>query len=314
MMEDLTRMAIFARVVEAKSFSEAARRLGMSKSQVSKQVANLERSLTARLLNRTTRRLSLTEIGTAYYEHCARIVEEVKEAELAVSQFGSEPRGIIRVNASVEIGTLQIAPALPAFLVQCPKVSVDMTLSDRPIDLAEEGYDLAIRVAWKDEPGLTVVARELAPSRRKVCATPDYFERHGLPQAPDDLVHHNCLTYVGGGSKGDRWGFAVAEGKFSVPVSGNLRINDNEALWQAARGGSGIAFLPTYIVGQDLQRGLLQAVLNEYMSVDRSIYAIYLSNRHLSPKVRAFIDFLLVRFGPQPYWDRSEGEVGASLT
>ncbi|MGQ0658561.1 MAG: LysR family transcriptional regulator [Chromatiales bacterium] len=306
-MEDLMRMATFARVVEAKSFSEAARRLGMSKSQVSKQVASLERSLRARLLNRTTRKLSLTEIGAAYYEHCARIVEEVKEAELAVSQFRSEPRGVIRVNASVEFGTLQVAPALPAFLAQFPEVSVDMTLSDRSIDLAEEGCDLAIRVAWKDEPGLTVVARELAPSQRKVCATPNYLERHGVPQAPNDLVHHNCLTYTGSGSKDDWWSFVGPEGEITVPVSGNLRINDNEALWQAARGGLGIAFLPTYIVGQDLQQGVLRAVLTEYMPGERSIYAIYLPTRHLSPKVRAFIDFFLALYAPPPYWDREVG-------
>jgi DNA-binding transcriptional LysR family regulator len=303
-MEDLVRMAIFARVVEAKSFSEAARRLGMSKSQVSKQVASLERSLSAKLLNRTTRRLSLTEIGTAYYEHCARIVEEAKEAELAVSRFRSEPRGIIRVNASVEFATLQVAPALPAFLAQYPEVSVNMTLSDRFVDLAEEGYDVAIRVAWKDEPGLTMVARELAPSRRQVCATPRYFELHGVPQSPNDLVKHNCLVYAGSDAKGDRWGFVGPEGEISVPISGNLRINDNEALWQAARGGLGIAFLPTYIVGEDLQRGVLQAVLTQYMPVERSIYAIYLPTRHLSPKVRAFIDFFLALYRPSPPWDR----------
>lgn len=298
------RMAIFARVVEAKSFSEAARHLGMSKSQVSKQVANLERSLGARLLNRTTRRLSLTEIGAGYYEHCARIVQELEDAKLAVGRLQSDPRGVIRVNASVEFGTLQVAPALPAFLAEYPEVSVEMTLSDRFIDLAEEGYDLAIRVAWKDEPGLTVVARELARSQRKVCATPNYFERHGVPQAPNDLVHHNCLTYAGSGSKGEWWSFVGQQGEISVPISGNLRINDNEALWQAARGGLGIAFLPTYIVGQDLQQGVLQAVLTEYMPVERSIYAIYLPNRHLSPKVRAFIDFFLALYSPSPQWDR----------
>jgi DNA-binding transcriptional LysR family regulator len=303
-MEDLMRMAIFARVVEAKSFSEAARRLGMSKSQVSKQVANLERSLGARLLNRTTRRLSLTEIGAGYYEHCARIVQELEDAKLAVGRLQSDPRGVIRVNASVEFGTLQVAPALPAFLAQYPEVSVEMTLSDRFVDLAEEGYDLAIRVAWKDEPGLTVVARELARSQRKVCATPNYFERHGVPQAPNDLIHHNCLIYAGSGSKGEWWSFVGPEGEISVPVSGNLRINDTEALWQAVRGGSGIAFLPTYIVGRDLQQGVLQAVLAEYIPAERSIYAIYLPNRHLSPKVRAFIDFFLALYGPSPYWDQ----------
>src|SRR5688572_25640125 len=241
-MEDLVRMAIFARVVEGKSFSEAARRLGMSKSQISKQVANLERSLSARLLNRTTRKLSLTEVGSSYYEHCARIVREMEEAKLAVGRLQSGPRGVLRVNASVEFGTLQIAPALPAFLAQYPEVTVDMTLSDRFVDLAEEGYDLAIRAAWKEEPGLTVIARELAPIRRKVCATPEYLKQHGVPLTPQDLAHHNCLTYTGGGAKGDWWAFEGREGKTSVPVSGNLSINDNEALWRAVRGGSGIAF------------------------------------------------------------------------
>lgn len=306
-MEDLMRMAIFARVVQAKSFSEAARRLRMSKSQVSKQVASLERSLGARLLNRTTRKLSLTEIGAAYYEHCARIVEEAKEAEFAVSRFHSEPRGIIRVNASVEFGTLQVAPALPAFLAKFPQVIVDMTLSDRSIDLAEEGYDLAIRTAWKDEPGLNVVARQLTPSQRKVCATRAYFERHGVPQAPNDLLRHNCLIYAASGSKGDWWSFVGTDGEITVPVSGNLRINDNEALWHAARGGLGIAFLPTFIVGQDLQQGVLRAVLTEYMPGERSIYAIYLPNRYLSPKVRAFIDFFLALYAPSPHWDRGVG-------
>ena len=302
------RMAIFARVVEAKSFSEAARRLRMSKSQVSKQVASLERSLGARLLNRTTRKLSLTESGAAYYEHCARIVEEAKQAELAIGRFRSAPRGVIKVNASVEFGTLQVAPALPAFLARFPEVSVDMTLSDRSIDLAEEGYDLAIRTAWKDEPGLNVIARQLAQSHRKVCATPEYFERHGAPLKPDDLVRHNCLIYADSGSRGDWWSFVGPEGEIAVPVSGNLRINDNEALWQAARRGLGIAFLPTFIVGQDLQQGVLRAVLTEYMPGERAIYAIYLPNRYLSPKVRAFIDFFLALYLPSPHWDRIPGE------
>jgi DNA-binding transcriptional LysR family regulator len=306
-MEDLMRMAIFARVVETKSFSEAARRLRMSKSQVSKQVARLERSLAARLLNRTTRRLSLTEIGAAYYEHCARIVQEAKEAELAVSRFRSGPRGIIRVNASVEFGTLQVAPALPTFLAQYPEVSVDMTLSDRPIDLAEEGYDLAIRGAWKHELGLNVVARELTPIQRKVCATPNYFERYGMPRAPSELIHHNCFVNADSGSKVVSWSFVGPEEEISVPISGTLRINDNEALWRAARGGSGIAFLPTYIIGEDLQQGVLQAALTEYAPIERSIYAIYLSNRHLSPKVRAFIDFFLALYGPSPDWNQEVG-------
>jgi DNA-binding transcriptional LysR family regulator len=303
-MKDLTGMATFARVAEAKSFSAAARRLNLSKSVVSKHVAKLEKSFGARLLNRTTRRLSLTEIGAAFYEHCARIVEEAEKAELAVGRFSSAPRGVIKINASVEFGTVHVAPALPVFLAQYPEVSIDMTLSDRFIDLAEEGYDVAIRSAWKDEPGLNLVARELAPIRRKVCATPEYFKRHGIPQAPGDLIRHNCLIYTSSGGKNEWWRLVGPEGEISVPVSGNLRINDNEALWRAVLGGVGVALLPTFLIGEDLQRGALQEALTEYTSLERSVYAVYLPNRHLSPKLRTFIDFLVARFGPQPYWDR----------
>ena len=303
-MKDLTGMAIFARVAEAKSFSVAARRLKLSKSVVSKHVSKLEKSLGARLLNRTTRRLSLTEIGAAFYEHCARMVEEAEQAELVVGRLGAAPRGVLKLNASVEFGTVHVAPALPGFLTQYPEVSIDMTLSDRFVDLAEEGYDVAIRSAWRDEPGPNLVARELAPIRRKVCATPDYFQRHGLPHAPDDLIHHNCLIYTGSGGQAAWWRLVGPDGELSVPVSGNLRINDNEALWRAVRGGIGVALLPTFLMGEDVQQGTLQAALTDYTSVERSVYAVYLPNRHLSPKVRALIDFLLERYGPLPPWDR----------
>lgn len=303
-MKDLTGMAIFARVAEAKSFSLAARRLNLSKSVVSKHVAKLEKSLGARLLNRTTRSLSLTEIGAAFYEHCARIVEEAEKAELVAGNFGSAPRGVIKLNASVEFGTVHVAPALPVFLAKFPEVSIDMTLSDRFVDMAEEGYDVAIRTAWRDELGLNLVARELAPSRRKACATPDYFERHGMPQVPNDLINHNCLIYTRGGADGEWWRFIGPDGEISVPVSGNLRINDNEALWRAVLGGVGVALLPTFLIGGDLQRAALQAALTDYTALERSVYAVYLPSRNLSPKVRAFIDFLIARFGPEPYWDQ----------
>jgi DNA-binding transcriptional LysR family regulator len=303
-MKDLIGMAIFARVAEVRSFSLAARRLNLSKSVVSKHVSKLEKSLGARLLNRTTRSLSLTEIGAAFYEHCARIVEEAEKAELVVGNFGSAPRGVIKVNASVEFGTVHVAPALPVFLAKYPEVSIDMTLSDRFVDLAEEGYDVAIRTAWRDELGPNLVARELAPIQRKACATPDYFERHGIPDVPSDLINHNCLIYTRGGSDGQWWRFMGPAGEISVPVSGNLRLNDNEALWRAVLGGVGVALLPTFLIGEDLQRGALQATLTDYTALERSVYAVYLPSRNLSPKVRAFIDFLIARFGPEPYWDQ----------
>lgn len=300
-MDDLTGMAVFARVVEEKSLSGAARHLGMSKSSVSKLIARLEQSLGARLLNRTTRQMSVTEAGAAFYAHCARIVLEVEEARLAVGRLHAEPRGLLKVSASVAFGTLHIAPALPPFLERFPDMSVDMTIHDRFVDLADEGYDVAVRIAR--DPGQNIVARKLAPVHRKVCATPGYFARHGIPRAPADLATHNCLTYTHMRPH-DQWHFRGPDADVAVPVSGNLTLNDDEALSQAVLGGLGVAILPTFIVGRDLQAGRLQAVLSEYVPADQHIYAVYLPNRHLSPKVRVFIDFLLERYGPEPYWDR----------
>jgi DNA-binding transcriptional LysR family regulator len=297
-MEDLERMAIFARVVEAKSFSAAARRLGMSKSLVSKQVARLERSLGARLLNRTTRTMSVTEVGAVFYEHCARMLDEVEEARLAVSRLHGEPRGTLKITAPVAFGTLHVAPALPDFLARYPDLSIDMTITDRFADLAEDGYDVALRIA--KDPGQNLVARRLAPVNRNVCATSDYFQRHGVPRTPHDLAHHNCLTYT----YLDQWHLRGPDGELAVPTSGNLRLNDDEALSQAVLGGLGVALLPTFIIGKDLQAGRLQSVLAQYVPLERHVYAVYLPNRHLSPKVRVFIDFLLERFGSPPYWDR----------
>ncbi|MEO8346145.1 MAG: LysR family transcriptional regulator [Betaproteobacteria bacterium] len=306
-MENLTAMAVFAKVVEEKSLSGAARELGLSKSSVSKLVARLEKSLGARLLNRTTRQMSPTEAGAAYYDHCARIVEEMEEAKLAVSRLHSEPRGVLKVSASVAFGTLHIAPLFSDFLTRYPEVKVDMTINDRFVDLADEGFDVAIRIA--KDPGLNIVARKLAPVFRKICGTPDYFARRGVPRAATDLAGHNCLTYTYVHPK-DLWRLQGPEGDVSVPVAGNLRLNDDEALSQAVLGGLGLAVLPTFIVGEDLQAGRLRSVLSEYALPEQDVYAVYLPTRHLSAKVRAFIDFLLERFGPEPYWDRIVEEVG----
>jgi DNA-binding transcriptional LysR family regulator len=302
-MKNLAGMAIFAHVVEARSFSAAAQRLGMSKSMVSKEVTKLERNLGARLLNRTTRKLSLTEIGAAFYESCARIVQEAREAEVLVGRLHAEPRGVLRLTAPVAFGTLHVAPALPEFLAQYPDLRIDLTIGDRQFDLAEEGFDLAIRIARVLPDNL--VARRLAPINRVVCAAPAYFERHGTPDRPADLARHNCLVYTHA-SPDSQWRFRSGKGAEEevVPVRGNLTLNDDEALWQATIGALGIALLPTFIVGNDLQSGRLQAVLTEHVPVERNLHALYLPNRHLSAKVRVFIDFLVARFSPEPYWDR----------
>jgi DNA-binding transcriptional LysR family regulator len=300
-MDDLARMAIFARVVEEKSFSAAARRLDLSKSLVSKQITQLEKSVGARLLNRTTRALSVTEAGALFYEHCARIVEEAEEAKLAISRLQAAPRGILRISAPVAFGRLHVASALPEFLKAHPELKVDMVTTDRFVDLADEGYDVVVRIV--DQPTPNVVARRLAPLNRRICATPDYFARHGVPQTPADLEGHNCLTYTYFNPQ-DLWRLHGPDGEISVRASGNLRLNDDDSLAEAVLRGLGIAILPTFIIGKELQAGRLQAVLTEYVPVERHIYAVYLPNRHLSAKVRAFIDYFLEHIGTDPYWDR----------
>ncbi len=300
-MEDLQRMAIFARVVEHKSFSAAARSLNLSKSLVSKHITQLEKSIGARLLNRTTRALSLTEAGADFYDHCARIVEELEDAKLAVSRLHTEPRGLLRISSSVSFGRLHIAPALADFLEAYPEVKIDMVATDRFVDLAEEGFDVVVRIVG--EPAPNVVARKLAPAHRKMCATPEYFARHGAPKTVQDLEHHNCLIYTYFNPQGP-WRLRGPDGDISVRAPGNLRLNDDDVLAEAVLRGVGIGLLPTFIVGKDLQSGRLQSVLSEYIPLERHVYAVYLPTRHLSAKVRCFIDFLLARFSPEPYWDR----------
>jgi DNA-binding transcriptional LysR family regulator len=300
---DLNDMVTFARVVEAKSFSKAARDLGASKSRISKSIAKLERSLKARLLNRSTRGLSLTEVGAVFYEHCRRVSDEADQALAAVTLLHSEPRGVLKLTASVAFGTLHVAPALPELLGRYPDLAIDMTITDRIVDLVEEGYDLAIRIAT--DPGQNLVARKLAPIRRVACATPEYFRQRGVPKTPQDLLDHNCLHYTHFSAQGE-WHFKGPGGDISVPLTGDLRINDDEAFSQAVLGGLGVALLPTFIIGRELQSGRLQAVLSEYVPLERHVYAVRLPSIHLPPKVRAFVDFLCNRFGPEPYWDRLE--------
>lgn len=300
-MHDINDMLLFAQVVKARSFSGAAARLGISKSRVSKSVARLEAALGVRLLQRSTRRLSLTEVGEAYFEHCDRIVDEMAQAENTIGSLHREPRGKLRFSAPVAFSTLHVAPALADFMLQYPELAVDMTISDRLVNLVDEGYDLALRIA--PAPGDNLVARRLAPIRRKICGSPAYLARWGVPEKPEDLAGHNCLDYTYLTTQGF-WHLRGPAGDISVPVAGSLRINDDEALSQAVLGGLGLALLPTFIVGSELQAGRLVEVLPGYVPVERFIYAVHLPNRHLPLKVRAFIDFLQQRFGDEPEWDR----------
>lgn len=307
-MHDLNDMLIFAQVVKAKSFSGAAQRMNTSKSSVSKAVSRLEAALGVRLLHRSTRRLGLTEIGEAYFEHCDRILDELVLADSTVNRLHLEPRGTLKISAPVAFSTLHVAPALPDFMAQYPDLCVDLTISDRFVDLVDEGYDLALRITA--EPGQNLVARRLAPIRRKICASPAYLARRGIPQNPQDLIEHNCLDYTFMNTQG-LWHLQGPDGAIAVPVSGTLRINDDEALAQAVLGGLGLALLPTFIVGQALQAGHLLEVLPGYAPLERFIYAVHLQNRHLPLKTRAFIEFLIGRFGIEPYWDQVADNSGA---
>ncbi|WP_047550022.1 LysR family transcriptional regulator [Methylotenera sp. G11] len=300
-MYDLNLMIIFAHVVNEQSFSGAARKLNVSRSSVSKSVAKLEQALGASLLNRNTRHLSLTEVGAAFFDYCTRIGYEADEAHKMIDNLNTQPRGVLKIVASVAFGTLHIAPAVGDFLRRYPELDIDMTITDRVVDLAEEGYDVAISVT-SDLPQ-ALVARKLAPIRRRLCATPAYFEEFGIPQSPDELVKHNCLDYIHSGERG-LWRFTGPAGEVSVSVSGKLRINDDEALSQVVLSGFGIALLPTFIIGKDLQAKRLRSVLSEYIPTKQQVYALYMPKRNLPIKIRAFVDFLVERFGAEPYWDR----------
>jgi DNA-binding transcriptional LysR family regulator len=297
---DLEGMEIFARVVEARSFSGAARRLDVSTSVVSKCVTRMEKALGVRLLNRTTRSISPTEIGHAFYARCAQIVAAAEEAEAMAAGMQSTPRGTLKVNVPVSFGVLHVVPALDDLLAAYPELHVDMTLSDRDVDLADEGYDIAVAIATKLRA--TLVARKLAPIRHALCAAPAYLRRHGSPASVTDLAHHDCIVFSRLGSE-RTWHFDGPDGRASVEVDGTVRLDNENAVRQAALAGLGIALLPTYMIGADLQQNRLRALLPDWRSPQATLYATYLPNRYLTAKARVFVDYLVARFGPSPDWD-----------
>jgi DNA-binding transcriptional LysR family regulator len=300
-LDRLDSMEAFVRVAESHSFSEAARRLRVSKSVVSRQVSALEAQLGARLFHRTTRSLALTEIGRAYFERCSRILADIEEANLSVSSLQAAPRGRLRVNAPMSFGILHLAPLIPAFCQRFPEIDIDMELNDRFINLVDEGVDVAVRIGKLADSSL--IARHLAPARKVLCASPEYLNRHGTPVTPDDLERHECLTYSNRATP-EEWSFAHPDGRpWPISVQGRLRVNNGDVLREAALGGLGIVIQPSFIVGRDLQAGTLVSLLADFIPQDLAIHAVYPHNRHLSPKVRAFVDFLVEHFGPRPYWD-----------
>lgn len=302
-MNNLTEIAIFVRVVETGSFTAAAEKLGLSRAAVSKSVSRLEDRLGARLLHRTTRTLRMTEAGETLFRRGRRGLAEIEEAELEVNHLQGEPRGILRISAPVYFGARHLAPVLSEFLAAYPALEADVELDDRQVDIVEEGFDLAVRIAVLDDSSL--VSRRLAPCRMVVCASRGYWAAHGLPERPADLAAHNCFIYSNLAAP-NHWRFLNDAGEeIGVEVRGNLRFNNTEMAISAVLQDVGVIRVPTFYVGDELRAGSLVPALTEYhVPREASVYAVYAAREHLPPKVRSFIDLLADRFGPEPYWDR----------
>ncbi len=299
-MQTLDAMQVFVQAVESRSFTVAARRLGLSKSVVSRRITALEGRLGVRLLNRTTRSLSPTEAGQAYYERCSRILAEVEAAEAGLHSLAGGLSGVLRVAAPVSFGQQYLAPAVADFVAAHPRITVELDVNDRFVDVVGEGIDVAVRIGRLRDSSL--VARRLAPIRRVASCSPAYAERRGLPRRPEDLAAHDCLGYTNLAAS-EEWRFRIGERWRPVPVRGPLRANNGEILLQAAVAGLGIAALPTFLCGPALRSGALVRVLPRFEMLEATLCAIYPQSRHLSPKVRSFVDFLAARFGPRPAWD-----------
>ncbi|MEM7407598.1 MAG: LysR family transcriptional regulator [Pseudomonadota bacterium] len=291
----------FVQTARLGTMTAAARELSISVALLSKRIARLENHLGTRLFHRTTRRLALSETGQEFLERARRILVEIEDAEAALAGMESEPSGRLRVSASVSFGRKHVVPMVAEYLERHPRVSVHLQLADHYVDLVDEGLDLAIRIGTLENSSL--MARRLAPNRRVICATPAYLERHGTPTQPEDLRHHNCLVLRYPGSTLTSWPFRYADGIRSIQVAGTMDSNNGECLHQALLEGVGLSMQSTWNVSAEFRAGLLRAVLQDYTAPDMAIYAVYPPTRHVSPKVRRFIDLLAERFGPEPHWD-----------
>ena len=302
-MDKLESLRAFTKTVERGSFSIAGRDLRLSRSAISKYVRELEESLGVQLLNRTTRKVNPTENGQAYYERCVAILADLDEADRAVTQLQAEPRGLLRVNAPMSFGTLHLSRTIADFMAKYPELKVQLVLSDQLIDPMQEGFEVTLRIAELGTSNL--IARKIVPANRVLCAAPAYLARRGTPQYPRELRQHDCLAY-GYLATGNQWKLTGPDGDHWIQIPWSLCANNAEVLKDAALAGNGIALLPTFIAGADLQEGSLVAILPDYKPPALSLYAIYPPTRHVAMKVRLFIDFLVERFGARPYWDLVE--------
>ncbi len=292
-MDKFQEMRAFVAVVDAGSFVRAADTLDLSKTAVSRLVGELEARLGTRLLHRTTRKLSLTPEGEVFHERCKRLLDGVDEAEAELSTHAGEAIGQLRINVPVTFGLMHLAPLWPAFMAQHPKVVLDITLADRLVDLVDEGYDLAVRIARLQTSSL--VSRQLTSTRLILCASPEYLRRRGRPQHPSELAQHSVITYTLL-AMGESWEFEGPQGPASVKVQPRMRTNSGDTCCAAAVQHQGIVLQPSFLVSAHLASGALVEVLPRYRSVELGVYAVYPTRKHLTPKVRVLIDFLADAF------------------
>lgn len=287
-MDRLGAMRTFRTVVETGGFSAAARRLGLSKAAVSKQVAELEAHFGIALLHRTTRRLNVTDAGRRYFENCVRLLDELNDVEAEVRTLQAEPSGRLRVSAPINFGNAVLGPVICAIAQRYPKLEIQVELSDRFIDLIEEGFDVALRIRT-NLPDSSLIARRLCGITRSVCAAPSYLKRMGTPKTPEELKAHACLIYTLATSPYD-WKFRSGTKELAVRVSGGIQSNNGEFLMSFLQAGLGIALLPDFTVAEDIRAGRLKRILEAYEIEPHDLYLVYPANRHQSPKLRAFMD------------------------
>ncbi len=297
MSQDIARIRAFVQVFDSGGFSAAARQHGRSKALLSKYVTDLEDYLGVRLMNRTTRKLALTEAGEAYYREASALLQQLDDLDASITDQTKEPRGLLRVSAPRNFGEDTLAPVIFAFLAKYPKVSLDLRLEDRYVDLVDEGIDVALRISTMADSSL--IARKIADMRVLVVASPDLLRRVGIPMNPDALRTLPCIidTNLQGQSN---WRFVEAGKTLSVPVTGPVRVNSPLAAMQAAASGLGLALLPSYLADPVIRAGTLVPVLSEFMATGQTLQAVYPHRRHLAGKVRALIDYLVHWFAVHP--------------
>jgi len=297
-MDKVQEMTSFVAVIDAGSFVAAAEATGQSKAAVSRHVGDLERRLGTRLLQRTTRRLSVTPEGQAFYARCKELLAAIDEAEAQLLSSRGQPSGLIRINAPLTFGVLQLAPLWGRFCERNPGITLDITLTDRVVDLIEEGYDLAIRISRL--PSSTLVSRKLASTRMRLCASESYLEKHGVPQRPADLAAHRVISYTYLATQ-DEWHFTGPDGAESARIKARIHTNNGDTCRRAALDHQGIVLQPDFLVGDDLQRGTLTELLADYRASELDIYAVYPSRKYLPLKIRRLVDFLVASFREPPW-------------